>query len=178
MLLQKIKEPNDRTIKRIKKTLMADIYWAVKYGPGFEAESGAKLDGKTWGPHDKWISQNEKKTCGVCAIGALCLRRKPKVCTGRGLNGDWGEPFKDAISAAKVLKTGAQWTQVLYLEVAAPNRSQFYIAPKATALGTQLRSYGEALMEMQTELRAEAEVEAHDEAQAIQEAAEAQGLTR
>lgn len=149
-------EPSDKDIARFETALKADIYWVVSRGPGFNPGCGAEMNNGVWyepGPG-----------CGVCAIGAACVRRQPP------------EPFRhwcvgvsvDVIATAKLFGLPVEWVEKVYYAV---GRYHHHIGdpPKASLLAKRLREYGLMLMREQEELR-------DDAAQKDQRLAEKLGL--
>jgi hypothetical protein len=122
-----------KKIKKIERTLQADIRWAVKtsrFNPGVGALQKE--------------NRFEAASCGVCAVGArACRAGNAKV------DGD------DIDSAARTLETSYDFANVLYFAVdhGKDNRRRYDNSwwgssePEARALGYRLRDYGDAVQE-------------------------------
>lgn len=135
-----MKEPSAARIKKVRAQLMADIFWAVKYGPGFDRDHGAAKNGQ-------WHAQtSDGVRCGVCAIGAFCVRNQPRPLK-------WDGEIHEAMSAARALRVPRQWCQSLYWEVAHNNYGEIVdntrvpepIHLRIKQLARELRAYGESL---------------------------------
>lgn len=126
--------------KNAEKILRDDILWTVKYGPGFDPCSGAHREKK------KWISGGiySASNCGTCAIGAVCLRRQPKLTGGKFV--------PEARAAAKILGLTAKEVQQIYYAVAGdiseerPNSyERVYFPEWVIEMAGRLVEYGESL---------------------------------
>lgn len=147
-----MKKPTKAQIQRFERKIKADIYWVVKYGPGFNPRVGAKRNGT-------WHASGSLGHCGTCAIGAHCLHIQPDVDTG-----------VDSKAVAQSLGMPWSWvTQVYYGILDAVNPRDFPAKERYTsyAVAARLAEYGDDLMQKRHQLLREAELE-HEKAQKIE----------
>jgi hypothetical protein len=155
MYLEEERCPTDRQIARFEEAIKDDILWAVKYGPGFDPDQGVSRNG-TWHPTEYGGVTNG---CGVCAIGAHCLRWQP---VGKGSD--------DITAVAKSFGLPESWVGEVYWKVTEPSRADKKVPTDkegrfdATAanIASRLRRHGKSLMkkEVREQLRHEAGMEA------------------
>lgn len=130
-----------KTLKQIERILKSDIKWAIEKGPGWDSNRGACLEGGVFKRRirNEWqLTQFVEKPCGVCAIGAFCVRRQPKIEAGP-------VELKDDVQAAsRVFGKPYAWVNDLYQAVADVNSvSQDRIAgfiKREVAIGGRSRS--------------------------------------
>ncbi len=104
-----------KVANEIEELLREDVAWAVARQT-WDPAAGAHHDGERWMSQDEPYedSQNLSSCGGVCAIGALCVRRQVPVIYPRD-----GRPFvsADVRSAAEFLKVPSDWLDAVYYGV-------------------------------------------------------------
>lgn len=103
-----------KTLEQIERILKSDIKWAITKGPGFDGAHGADVRDGKFVPQVLRVSDETthivtNQTCGVCAIGAFCVRRNPNP---EKVQND------DVKAAAKFFGRPSVWVDTLYLAVA------------------------------------------------------------
>lgn len=98
-----------KTLVQIERILKADIGWAITKGTGWDPGRGAAWTGIGFAPHQGYGGRNDDNTtklipCGVCAIGAFCVKRQP-------------EGNDDVEAAAMALGKSREWINALYFGV-------------------------------------------------------------
>lgn len=105
-----------KTLAQIERILKTDIKWAITEGPGFDGMSGACLEFNTELPVVGGVKRipirfKDGPSCGgVCAIGAFCAHRQPKIVK-------LDSHDENVSSAAVALGKDPRWVSSLYQAV-------------------------------------------------------------
>lgn len=121
-------EPTPAAIARVERILRDDIVWAMREGPGWNPDRGAMRNGE-------W--KDDPRNCGVCAIGAFCVRRQPPM-----VSFDQVISWEDVAAAAKQLKVSQSWLGVVYQAVA--YTAHYFAEESAMYLGRRLADFAES----------------------------------
>lgn len=158
-----LREPSPAKLRKVERILRDDIFWTIKYGPGWDPLCGAAKNGV-------WRSAGGTD-CGVCAIGAVCVRRQPMLVS-EAISGMMTD---DVESAARLLGVDPWWADLLYRAVAGEDprhlvfRPDLPIAERVRKLAERLRAHARKFDRKRERLR-------HEAAQEDQELAERTGL--
>lgn len=122
-------EVSKEDIERVEKALQDDIRWAIVNGVGWDPMAGADGTAAGFVAYDK----DGGGKCGVCAIGAHCVRRQPP--------GD-----DDEEAAAASLGVPLSLIADVYYSVAVKRHERANERPSAgQSLGYRLRDFADAL---------------------------------
>lgn len=129
-----------KNLDEIEAVLKADIKWAIEKGPGWDRANGARLIDDQRGETTKFV--NNYSSCGVCAIGALVVRRQP--IQKLGIRPDNWSDADDVSCAAKMLGRTVDWVERLYYSVA-EGGDKYARAQSPEAMAYRLCQYADSL---------------------------------